>query len=76
MHKAGANGEISKNAMTLIANSNTKCVITVDFNDDQAGMEISIMAHKLPIEKYVFFCFYLITNRCHFGNFANVPTTG
>ena len=31
--------------MTLIANSNTKYVIRVDFNDDQVGMEI---------EKYVF----------------------
>ena len=41
------------NAMTLIANSNTKYVIRVDFNDDWAGMEISIMAHKLPIEQYV-----------------------
>ena len=58
--------------MTLIANSNTRYVIKVDLNDDRVGMEISIMAHKLPIEKYVF----LITNRCHFGNFANVPTTG
>ena len=57
--------------MTLIANSNTKYVIRVDFNDDQAEMEISIMAHKLPIEKCV-----LITNRCHFGNFTNVLTTG
>ena len=40
--------------MTLIANSNTRYVIRVDLNDDWAGMEISIMAHKLPIEKYVF----------------------
>ena len=40
--------------MALIANSNTNHVIRVDFNDDRAGMEISIMAHKLPIEKYVF----------------------
>ena len=39
--------------MILIANSNTKYVIRVDFNDDQAEMEISIMACKLPIEKYV-----------------------
>ena len=49
-----ANGEISQNAMTLIANSNTKYVIRVDFYDDWVEMEISIMAHKLPIEKYVF----------------------
>ena len=40
--------------MTLIANSNTRYVIRVDLNDDQVGMEISIMARKLPIEKYVF----------------------
>ena len=40
--------------MTLIANGNTRYVIRVDLNDDQAGMDISIMAHKLPIEKYVF----------------------
>ena len=26
----------------------------VDLNNDWAEMEISIMAHKLPIEKYVF----------------------
>ena len=31
----------------------------------------SIMAHNLPIEKYV-----SEKNRCCFGNFANVPTTG
>ena len=40
--------------MTLIANINTRYVIRVDLNDDWAEMEISIMAHKLPIEKYVF----------------------
>ena len=40
--------------MTLIANSNTRYVIRVDLKDDQVGMEISIMAHRLPIEKYVF----------------------
>ena len=40
--------------MTLIANSNTRYVIRVDLNDDWVGMEISIMARKLPIEKYVF----------------------
>ena len=40
--------------MTLIANSNTKYVFRVDFNDDQVEMEISLLAHKLPIEKYVF----------------------
>ena len=44
--------------MTLIANSNTKYVIRVDFYDEWVEMEISIMARKLPIEKYVF----LITN--------------
>ena len=40
--------------MTLIANINTRYVIRVDLNDDWVGMELSIMAHKLPIEKYVF----------------------
>ena len=40
--------------MTLIANGNTKYVIRAGFNDDQVEMGISIMAHKLPIEKYVF----------------------
>ena len=40
--------------MTLLANSNTRYVIKVDLNDNQVGMEISKMAHKLPIEKYVF----------------------
>ena len=40
--------------MTLIANINTRYVIRVDLSDDQAEMEISIMAHKFPIEKYVF----------------------
>ena len=49
-----ANGKISQNAMTLIANINTRYVIRVDLNDNQAEMEISIMARKLPIEKYVF----------------------
>ena len=57
--------------MTLMANSNTKYVIRVDFYDNWVEMEISIMAHKLPIEKYVF------DNKwCHFGNFTNVSTTG
>ena len=40
--------------MTLIANINIRYLIRVDLNDDQVEMEISIMAHKLPIEKYVF----------------------
>ena len=44
--------------MTSIANSNTRYVIRVDLNDDWAGVEISIMARKLPIEKYVVFFFY------------------
>ena len=46
-------------------------LLMVDLNDDWAEMEISIMAHGLPNDKYV-----LDKNRCHFGNFANVPTTG
>ena len=57
--------------MTLIATSNTRYVIRVDLNDDRAGMEISIMAHNCQLKSM-----FLITNRCHFGNFTNVPTTG
>ena len=38
--------------MTLIVN--TRYVITVDLNDSWVEIEISIMARKLPIEKYVF----------------------
>ena len=53
MHKAGPTAKFPNNAITLIANSNTKYVIRVDFNDDRVGMEISIMARKLPIEQYV-----------------------
>ena len=53
MHKAGPTVKFPNNAMTLIANSNTKYVIRVDFNDDWVGMEISIMAHQLPIEQNV-----------------------
>ena len=40
--------------MTLIANINTRYDIRLDLNDNQVEMEISIIAHKLPIEKYVF----------------------
>ena len=50
---------------------NTRYVIKVDLNDSWAEIKILIMAHKLPIEKYVF-----DKIRCCFGNFANVPTTG
>ena len=49
--RSRANSEISQNAMTLIANINTRYDIRLDLNDDQAEMEISIMAHKLLIEK-------------------------
>ena len=56
--------------MTLIANSNTKHVIRAAFNDGK--WEFPLWPINLPIEKYVF----LMTNRCRFGNFANVPTTG
>ena len=57
--------------MALIANINTRYVVKVDLNDSWVEIKISIMAHKLPIEKYVF-----DTMRCCFGNFANVPTPG
>ena len=50
---------------------NTRYVIKVDLNDSWAEIKISIVAHKLLIEKYDF-----DQNRCQFGNFANVPTTG
>ena len=54
MHKAGPMAKFPKMLTLIIANSNTKYVIRVDFYDDQAEMEISIMARKLPNEKYVF----------------------
>ena len=57
--------------MTLIATSNTRYVIRVDLNDDWVGMEISIMARNCQLKSM-----FLITNRCRFGNFTNVPTTG
>ena len=53
MYKVGANGEISQNAMTLIANKVYIYVKQIDLNDDWAEMEISIMAHGLPNDKYV-----------------------
>ena len=40
--------------MTLIANINTRYDIRLDLNDNRPEMEIFIMAHKLPIEKYIF----------------------
>ena len=40
--------------MTVIANINTRYDIRLDLDDDWAEMEISIMAYKLLIEKYVF----------------------
>ena len=46
-------------------------LLKVDLNDSWAKIEISIVACKLPNEKYDF-----DWNRCQFGNFANVPTTG
>ena len=53
MYEVGANGEISQNAMTLITNKVYICVKKIDLNDDQAELEISIMAHGLPNDKYV-----------------------
>ena len=46
-------------------------LLKVDLNDSWAEIKISIVAHKLLIEKY-----NLNQIRCQFGNFANVPTTG
>ena len=50
---------------------NTRYVLKVDLNDNWAEIKISIVAPKLLIEKYGF-----DQNRCQFGNFTNVPTTG
>ena len=70
MHKAGPM-EISQNAMTLIANSNTRYVIRVDLNDDQGEWKFPLWPINCQLKSM-----FLITNRCHFGNFTNVPTTG
>ena len=43
----------------------------IDLIDSWAEIKISIVARNLPIEKYNF-----DQNKCHFGNFPNVPTTG
>ena len=50
---------------------NTRCVLRVYLNDNWVEIKILTVAHKLLIEKYDF-----DQNRCQFGNFANVPTTG
>ena len=39
--------------MTLITNKVYICVKKIDLNDDQAELEISIMVHGLPNDKYV-----------------------
>ena len=46
-------------------------LLKIDLIDSWAEIEISIVARNLPIEKYNF-----DRNRCQFGNFPNVPTTG
>ena len=46
-------------------------LLKIDLIDSQVEIKISIVAHNLPIEKYNF-----DRNRCRFGNFPNVPTTG
>ena len=46
-------------------------LLKIDLIDSWVEIEISIVAHNLPIEKYNF-----DQNRCWFGNFPNVPTTG
>ena len=47
------------------------CYLKIDLIDSWAEIEILIVAHNLPIEKYTF-----DQNKCQFGNFPNVPTTG
>ena len=44
---------------------------TIDLIDSWVEIEISIVAHNLPKEKYNF-----EQNRCQIGNFTNVPATG
>ena len=41
----------------------------MDVIDSWAEIEISIVAHNLPIEKWNF-----DRHKCQFGNFPNVPT--
>ena len=51
--------------------ANIYYVPKIDLIDSWEEIEILIVAHNLPIEKYNF-----DQNRCQFGNFPNVPTTG
>ena len=46
-------------------------LLKIDLIDSWAEIEILIVAHNLPIEKWNF-----DQNKCRFGNFPNVPTTG
>ena len=46
-------------------------LLKIDLIESWAKIEISIVAHNLPIEKYNF-----DRNWYRFGNFPNVPTTG
>ena len=46
-------------------------LLKVGLNESWAEIKILIVAHKLLIGKYDF-----DQNRCRFGNFTNVPTTG
>ena len=57
--------------MTLMRNSNTKYIIRVGFNDDWAEWKFPLWPINYQLKNM-----FLITNRCRFGNFANVPTTG
>ena len=43
----------------------------IDLIDNWVEIELLIVARNLPTEKYNF-----DQNRCRFGNFPNVPTTG
>ena len=46
-------------------------LLKIDLIDSWAGIKILIVARNLPIEKWNF-----DQNKCQFGNFPNVPTTG
>ena len=46
-------------------------LLKIDLIDSWAEIEISIVAHNLPTDEQSF-----DQNKCQFGNFPNVTTTG
>ena len=54
MHNAGPMAKFPKMPWLKWPVVNTRYVIKVDWNDSWAEIEISIVAHKLLIEKYDF----------------------